>query len=486
MTPFGRYQLVEPLGEGGMAQVWRARLEASDGFARDLVIKRILDDRRRDPTFASMFAREARLLAMLRHSNIIQVFDYGDVDGEPYLAMEFVEGVDVRRLVAWSRKQGERLAPGVCAFIAREVARALKHMHDAVDEAGRPMGLVHRDISPSNVLVGVDGSVKVLDFGVAKAAHDRSLTATGGFRGKVSYAAPEVLEGQAHEARSDLFALGVVMHEMLVGRRLFDAPSDLQTLGLVRAAAVRAPSELAPGVPASLDAICLRALARLPGDRFESAQALLTAIDPIVHELQTGPEQLAALVAKVRSSPATPGSAVKLPPAQATPKAGSRRGLVAAGALAVVAVLGIGGFKLVNREPVPTPAAIAAPVAAPAPAPPPSPAPAPPPEAVAAPPAAVALQHLELKSNPPGATVKTRAGRVLGETPFKAEWPVGERPTALLLERPGFLPATVQLSDKTDAVEVVTLKRRAHRKPGGANVPNLEDGNVVDPFPPHH
>jgi hypothetical protein len=328
------------------------------------------------------------------------------------------------------------------------------------------------------VLLGLDGSVKLLDFGIAKAAGDRSLTETGGFRGKVSYAAPEVLDGQAHEARSDLFALGAVMHEMLVGRRLFQGATDVETIGRVRAAAVRAPSEQVPNVPATLDAICLRALARLPGDRFDSAQALLAALDPVVHELQTGPEQLAAVVATGRSAPRTPAVAVPLP----APAAARRRPLIAVAAvLGVVAVAG-GGLVLTKKNPsVEAPLVAAqggpslareAPVEPPPPAPPPS---APPP----------AVQRLELKSNPPGATVKTRAGQVLGETPFKHEWPHGERPAVVVVERPGFIPATVQVPETDDAVEVVTLKHRARKRPGSPGVPNLEDGNVVDPFPHH-
>jgi eukaryotic-like serine/threonine-protein kinase len=427
-TRFGRYQLIEPLGKGGMAQVWRARLEGSEGFSRDLVIKRILDDRRRDPLFASMFAREAKVLAMLRHANIIQVFDFGDVDGEPYLAMEYVDGVDVRRLLGDLAQRGERVPPGICAFIAREVLRALKHMHDAVDEAGKPLGLVHRDISPSNVLLGLDGSVKLLDFGIAKAAHDRSLTETGGFRGKIPYSAPEVVDGQAHEARSDLFALGVVLHELLTARKLFDAPSDIQTLGLVRAAAVRAPSELAPGVPATLDAICLKAVARLPGDRFESAQAMLSAIDPVVHELQTGPEQLAALVTKAAA--ARPASSHSVPvklPKQPAARGASR--MLGVGIAALVLSMSVGAGILALRK-QPEPVAAEPPASVP-PAPGPAPAEPPPPQVVGAEPEKAA------SPNPLAAPAKPR--------PLK----------------------------------------RPVRKKAGANVPNLEEGNVVDPFPTH-
>ncbi|MBL8949903.1 MAG: serine/threonine protein kinase [Myxococcaceae bacterium] len=370
-TRFGRYVLIEPLGRGGMAEVWRARVEGGAGFARDVVIKRMLAaGEHADADLVAMFAREAKVLSLLRHANIIQVLDYGDVDGEPFLAMEYVEGLDLSRLLARARKRDETLAPGIAAYVVREMARALKHVHEAVGEDGQPLGLVHRDVSPSNVLASLDGSVKLLDFGIAKSRADRLLTGMGAFRGKLGYSAPEVVEGQPHEPRSDLFALGVVLHEMLTGRRLFDAPSDAETYALVRAASVVAPSEVVPGVPPSLDAVCLTALSRLPGDRYESAQAFLSAIDPVVHELQTGPEQLAALVASYvepdeRARRNSSGSFPAVPMSSVPPRR-LAVGLIAGG-VAVALLAGVATFFVLSRRPEPVPVVVVPPVAVPPP-----------------------------------------------------------------------------------------------------------------------
>ncbi len=481
-TRFGRYTLLEPLGRGGMAQVWRARVEGGSGFARDVVIKRMLaSGQHADGDLVAMFAREAKVLSLLRHANIIQVLDYGDVEGEPFLAMEYVEGLDLSRLLSRSVQRGERLSPGIAAYVAREMARALKHVHEAVGEDGELLGLVHRDVSPSNVLVSLDGSVKLLDFGIAKSRADRLLTGMGAFRGKLGYSAPEVVEGSPHEPRSDLFALGVVLHEMLTGRRLFDAPTDVETYALIRAAAVAPPSELVPGMPASLDAICLTALSRLPGDRYDSAQTLLSALDPIVHELQTGPEQLAAVVAahikpdeRARRASSGAFAAVSAP----KPPARRRRPRTLIAAIGLAAAIGIGGGlwfehrRTVARLPVVVGPAVPLPAPAPAQPEPPPPTPAKQPRL-----------HVELRSMPSGATVKSGEGAVLGTTPFIASWLSGEQPAELVLERHGYARATVELPEAGEVVEAVTLKRGTAppKKTRGAKV-DLKKGGTVDPF----
>jgi serine/threonine protein kinase len=468
---FGRYLLLESLGSGGMAEVWRARVEGTGGFARDVVIKRIRPGFLGAQDFLKLFEREARLSARLHHANIVQVFDYGEVEHEPYLAMEYVEGVAVNKLMA--RKQP--LAPGLAAYIAREIGRALQAVHEARDDAGQPLGLVHRDVTPSNVMLGADGAVKLLDFGVAKTSGD-ALTGEGMLRGKVGYAAPEVVEGSPHDARSDLFALGVMLHEMLTGRRLFAAESDARTLHLVHTAEVPLLSTLVPEVPAALESVCHRLLARLPGDRFGSARELVEAIDPLVFELKTGPAQLAAVVApfveavkSARPSPApaqlsptmtvaTPSAATDVPV-----RSSSKRWVAPAVGVAVLA------FALWPKPKVepPTPVVETPPPEKKAELAPPTPPPAPPVD-----------EELEIVTTPAGALVKTGEGKVLGTTPLRAHWPANARPTSLSFERKGFHPMAVPLP-----ASATSLKLSLKPAKGTASAaPDIAGGQVVDPF----
>jgi serine/threonine protein kinase len=484
---FGRYTLVQRLGAGGMAEVWRARVSGAGGFSRELVVKRIMGPLLKDPDFAELFAREARLSARLSHSNIVQVFEYGDVNGEPFIAMEFVDGIDLHRLA----RRTQRVPQGIAAYIAREMGRALKHVHEARGDDGGLLGLVHRDISPSNILLGVDGSVKLFDFGIAKTLTEAALTRTGAFRGKIAYSAPEVIEGGTHDARSDLFALGIVLHELLTGKRLFASGSDVETFAKVHAANAPLPSETVPDVSPSLEAVCMKLLARLPGDRFETAQAFLQAIDPIVHELQNGPEQLAALVTDVKNrEPLPPPSPSSPPPAphptrsidvvESVP-ASNRRALIAVAAGALVVVLAAVGWSL---RPAPTPAALpvvdaGSTVAL---------APQPPPERVVVAPvepegrdASVALpavaRKLVVRSKPARVVVRIPNGAVLGTTPFERTFTDAERPRTLLFERKGLQSQSVNVGANATVIEV-TLKAAT----GRSKSVDLRDGGVVDPF----
>jgi eukaryotic-like serine/threonine-protein kinase len=275
---FGPYLLRQRLGLGGMASVWKAL----DDRGRTLVVKRILPHLAEDPEFVEMFVREAALSARMRHPNIVRVFDHGDYEGERYLAMEFLHGRDVTLVMQEAVRGGAAPNPALAAFVARQLCRALSFVHSLTGDAGEPLHLIHRDVSLANVMIGYDGEVKLLDFGVAKAlAADRShRTAAGVLKGKWAYLAPEQVEGVDDvDHRADLFSLGIVLHEMLSGRRLFKAPTGLATLERVRAARVPAPSALNPLVPAALDAVCLRALARRPADRFQSAAEMAAALD---------------------------------------------------------------------------------------------------------------------------------------------------------------------------------------------------------------
>ncbi|MDB4971102.1 MAG: serine/threonine protein kinase [Myxococcales bacterium] len=288
---FGPYLLRQRLGVGGMASVWRA----IDEGGRTLVVKRILPSLAEDAEFVAMFDREARLSARMRHPNIVRIYDHGDYEGERYLAMEHLHGKDVTTaMMELTRKCGTPRA-GLGAYVAREVCRALSYVHALTDEAGAALNLIHRDVSLSNVMLGFDGSVKLLDFGVAKAlADDRAArTQAGVLKGKWAYLAPEQIEAGTVDHRADVFATGIVMWEMLTGKRLFKAASGLQTLEKVRAAKVMPPSALNPAVTPELDAICLKALSKSPHDRYASAAAMAEALDPVVEALSYGGPELA-------------------------------------------------------------------------------------------------------------------------------------------------------------------------------------------------
>jgi len=286
---FGRYLLRERLGTGGMASVWTA----VDASGQALVVKRILPSLAADAEFVAMFDREATLSARLRHPNIVRVVDHGDYEGERYLAMEHLYGRDLSTVMMELVKRGAPPA-GLGAFVGLAVCRALAYVHALAADDGTPLGLVHRDVSLSNVMLGFDGSVKLLDFGVAKAlAEERSQqTQVGVLKGKWSYLAPEQVEGGAADHRADLFALGIVLWEMLTGRRLFKGATGLQTLEKVRAAQVLPPSTINPAVPQALDAIVLKALARAPSARWQSAAQLADALAGVVATLGFGAHEL--------------------------------------------------------------------------------------------------------------------------------------------------------------------------------------------------
>jgi hypothetical protein len=292
----GKYQLLNRLGQGGMAEVWKARLNGPGGFQRTVVIKRILPHLAADPNFVNMFMSEARLSARLSHGNIVQVFEFGEENGEHFLAMEFVHGRDLASLIREHRPLGP-LPPGLCAYVAREVCRALAYAHSLTDDDGRPLRLIHRDISPSNVMIGFDGAVKLLDFGIAKALSESGDgTQTGTLKGKFGYMAPEQLEGQAFDHRADLFAVGVVLHELLAGKRLFKGGTDFQTIANVKSMKVEPPSTVNPAISGPLDAVCLKALERPRDGRFQTGQEFAAALDEIVHTDRWGPEATSTLM----------------------------------------------------------------------------------------------------------------------------------------------------------------------------------------------
>jgi serine/threonine protein kinase len=328
--PFGKYHLLERLGRGGMAEVWKAKALGPMGYARKLVVKRILPELACDDEFVRMFVEEARLSASLNHRNIVQVYEFGEVGGEYYLAMEWVHGRDLNSILRTMKDRDAAPPVELAAYVTREVCRALAHAHALTDEDGQPLRLIHRDVSPSNVMLGFDGSVKLLDFGIAKALAlaSENRTQVGVLKGKFGYMAPEQVDADGAEVdhRADLFVAGVVLWEMLTLRRLFKGANDVQTIGMVRDARVVPPSMHNPAVPPALDAVCMRALARSRADRFADCGEMAAALDEVVHQLKFGADAAARVI--VREFPNVPEptqqlSLVAVPAAERTPSRSS-------------------------------------------------------------------------------------------------------------------------------------------------------------------
>lgn len=279
----GRYHLLERLAIGGMAELHVACAEGLAGFQKVVVLKRVLPNLAQDEDFIAMFLNEARLAANLDHPNLVQVMDIGQEAGEYFYVMEYVHGQNVRELLAAAAKRGE-MPIEVALTIVMAVATGLHHAHERVDLDGRPLGLVHRDVSPANVLVSYDGAVKVTDFGIAKASARSTETIGGAMKGKIGYMSPEQCRGEPVDRRSDIFALGILLFELTTTERLFYADNDFAILNKVLQGRFEPPSRRVPGYPEELENIVLRALAPRPDDRFATAEALLRDLETFAHE----------------------------------------------------------------------------------------------------------------------------------------------------------------------------------------------------------
>jgi serine/threonine protein kinase len=280
---FGKYLLLDRIAVGGMAEVYAAKAFGAAGFERLLAIKRILPTMGEDPEFIEMFVDEARIAAQLSHANIVQVIELGKHEESYFIAMEYVSGRDVRQLNERFRKIGRPMPVPQASFILSRVCEALDYAHRKRDAHGAPLGIVHRDISPQNVLVSFDGSVKLIDFGIAKAESRFSKTQAGILKGKFSYMSPEQVKGHPVDHRSDIFAAGVLLWEMLCGQKLFTGDSDIALLEKVRAAVVPPPRKLNPSLSEGLEAVVLRALAADPRDRYQWASEMHDDLLPYTH-----------------------------------------------------------------------------------------------------------------------------------------------------------------------------------------------------------
>ena len=280
-TASNRYVVIGRLAGGGMADIFLARSTSETGISRYVVLKRVLAERSRDPHFAALFLDEARIAAQLQHPNIAQVLDVGKLAGSYFFTMEYVHGEDVRHILHRSVSLKRELAIGHVLSIATGALAGLHHAHTRTTATGAPLGVVHRDVSPSNIMVSYEGGVKLLDFGVATAAERTSESSAGTVKGKVAYASPEQCRGEKLDRRSDIYSLGIVMWEMLIGRRLYKLDSDYATMTAIVSQPVRRPGELRAGVSPALDAIVMTALAKDREQRFATAAAMIDAIEQL-------------------------------------------------------------------------------------------------------------------------------------------------------------------------------------------------------------
>jgi eukaryotic-like serine/threonine-protein kinase len=263
----GKYNVIRRLGVGGMAEVFLCKLVAIGGFEKHVVLKKIRADIASDDEFITMFFDEARLAANLNHPNIIQVFEVDQLDGTPYLAMEFVRGATLAAVHKNLRASESQMDFGYVAYVFAGVCAGLDHAHNARDASGRQLKIVHRDISPQNIIISLDGTPKIFDFGVAKARGSLSLTGADRVKGKFAYMAPEQLRAQPVDAKADVFAVGVCMYEAVTGRRPFTGQTEAELFAARIAGKFRMPSELVPSIPVELEHLILSAMASDPADR---------------------------------------------------------------------------------------------------------------------------------------------------------------------------------------------------------------------------
>jgi len=282
-TPFGKYYLLERINVGGMAEVFRAKAFGVEGFERLVAVKRILPNIAEDKEFIRMFIEEAKLSVQLNHANIAQIFDLGVVDGSYYIALEHVHGRDLRAMFDRCRQLGEPMPVSQACFVVMKVCEGLDYAHNKRDQAGRELHLVHRDVSPQNVLVSFEGEVKLIDFGIAKAAGKGSKTQAGILKGKFGYMSPEQVRGIPVDRRSDVFSCGIVLYELLTGERLFVGESDFSTLEKVRNVEILPPSTYNRRIPDELERIVLKALAKDPEDRYQNSIDLHDELQAFVY-----------------------------------------------------------------------------------------------------------------------------------------------------------------------------------------------------------
>jgi serine/threonine protein kinase len=537
---FGRYILLELIGRGGMAEVYRAVAHGLEGFQRVFVIKRILKDKSATPEFVEMFVNEARISALLNHPNIVQIYDFGQIEGSYFLAMEHLRGKDLLSVLRQLRMAGQRMSPEVAAYIIQQVALGLDYAH-TLTHANKNLRIVHRDVSPSNIMLLRAGGVKLLDFGIAKAAEEiRTDTETqaGLVKGKLSYVSPEQIRGATDvDGRSDVFALGVVLWECLTGRRLFFDRNDFQTMRNVIERPIPPPSTQRGDVPPSLDFIVLRALEREPDRRYPDAKTMADELESVLQEARFAPRAMTRMLdelfgeqspqvdlvvpenASAGVGPAGDGVPVQIQETGTVPvapgalpsddeiesytgvssvrrlptRSGQRMSWMAAAAAVALAVTAGGVLVGTSRRRAVLARANDDNVVA---------VPARTSEPAASEPGALPIEagpekvSVRIESDPPGAEVTAENGKSLGVTPTSLAIARSEKPLTFVVAKAGYATSRHSIVPDRDVSALLTLRsadddgpvrRRAPRKHKAAPAPATTEGRVreglsVDPF----
>ena len=285
---FGKYQLLDKIAEGGMAELFRAKLTGAQGFEKLIAIKRILPNLSGEENLLAAFIDEAKLAALLHHENIIQIYDFGSMDDQYFIAMEYLFGKDLRAISRTVRKKDQELGLENILYIICRICAGLDYSHNLKDLQGKALSIIHRDINPQNILITYEGQVKIIDFGIAKAASHNTKTRENLIKGKLAYMSPEQANGQAIDHRSDIFSTGIILYELLADRRMFQGET-MHVLSLVREAQYDPPEEVIPNLPPKLNAILRRALAKDPDERFRYAGEMLADIEEFMFELSLRP-----------------------------------------------------------------------------------------------------------------------------------------------------------------------------------------------------
>lgn len=295
--PFGKYYLIEKLAVGGMAEIYKAKTYGAEGFEKLLAIKRILPHAAEDKEFINMLIDEAKLSVLLSHANVVQVYDLGKVGNDYFISMEYIHGVNLRDVFYHLREKNQKMPTELSVYIASEICKGLDYAHRKTDSSGKPLGIVHRDISPQNILISFEGEVKIVDFGIAKAAMNISHTMAGILKGKIAYMSPEQAMGKGIDARTDIFSLGILLYEALTGQKLYTGESQFEVLKKIRTTRIDS-SKLPASIATFLKTILARALAYYPEDRFQNAGDMQIALTKHLYATYTdfSPRRLAAFV----------------------------------------------------------------------------------------------------------------------------------------------------------------------------------------------
>jgi tetratricopeptide (TPR) repeat protein len=288
-TRFGKYLLLEKLAVGGMAQLYRAKITGIQGFEKLIAIKTILSHLTEEKELLSSFIDEAKLAALLHHQNIVQIYDFGTMENSYFIAMEYLFGKDLRYIFSKSQEKNLPLSNEHALYIMTRICSGLDYAHSLKDFQGKPLNIIHRDISPQNIIVTYEGEIKIVDFGIAKAASQSTITQFGMIKGKIAYMSPEQASGQPIDYRSDIFSTGIILYEMVTGKRMFTGPDTLQILAKVSRAEFEPPEVARSGLPTKVYKILNRALMKEPEDRYQSCGEMLADLEECMFQLSLRP-----------------------------------------------------------------------------------------------------------------------------------------------------------------------------------------------------